>query len=296
MGESNISTSYGVESLFWNPAGVAKLENSASVLFSHMSYIADIGVEYGAVAANFEGFGVISLSIKALDVGEILVTTTQEPDGTGDTFSPQFITAGLSYSRQLTERIAVGLTANIVSERLGQVSADGLAFNVGVIYDDLADINGLSIGVVMKNIGPQMKYDGSGLYTQATVNELNRPPQYYKIEAAPFELPSTFEIGVGYKPVLDEMNSLQLSSTFQNNNFSADEYKLGAEYGYNNLFFLRAGYQGGLEIDSEDYIYGLTAGVGLNYAFEGIAVKVDYAFRDVEYFDGNHIFALTLGF
>lgn len=296
MGQSNISTSYGVESLFWNPAGVAKLDNSASVLFSHMSYIADIGVEYGAVAANFEGFGVVSFSIKALDVGDILVTTTQDPDGTGDTFSPQFLTAGLSYSRQLTERIAVGLTANFLSERLGQVSASGIAFNVGVIYDDLADINGLSIGVVMKNIGPQMKYDGSGLYTQAIVNELNRPPQYYKIEAAPFELPSTFEIGVGYKPVLDEMNSLQLSSTFQNNNFSADEYKLGAEYGYNNLFFLRAGYQGGLEIDSEDYIYGLTAGVGLNYDFEGIGVKVDYAFREVEYFDGNHIFALTLGF
>ncbi|GIK59188.1 MAG: PorV/PorQ family protein [Ignavibacteriota bacterium] len=296
MGESNVATSYGVESLFWNPAGVAKIDGSASVLFSHMSYIADIGVEYGAVAANFEGFGVISFSVKALDVGDILVTTTQDPDGTGDTFSPQFLTAGVSYSRQLTERIAVGLTGNFLSEKLGNVSASGFALNVGVIYNDLADINGLSIGVVMKNIGPEMEYDGSGLYTQASVTDLNRPPQYYKIDAAAFELPSTFEIGVGYKPVIDEMNTLQLSTTFQNNNFSPDEYKLGAEYGYNNLFFLRAGYQGGLEVESTDYIFGFTAGAGLNYAFEGISVKVDYAYRDVEYFDGNHIFALTLGF
>jgi hypothetical protein len=53
MGESNISTSYGVESLFWNPAGVAKMDGSTSVMFSHMSYIADIGVQYGAVSANF---------------------------------------------------------------------------------------------------------------------------------------------------------------------------------------------------------------------------------------------------
>jgi Type IX secretion system protein PorV len=296
MGQSNISTSYGIESLFWNPAGVSKMNNSADVMFSHMSYIADIGVEYGAVAANFEGFGIVSFSLKSLDIGDIPVTTTQNPDGTGDTYSPTMVTAGISYSRQLTERIAVGLTTNLISEKLGSVSASGIAFNVGVIYDDLADINGLSFGVVMKNIGPEMKYDGSGLYTQATVTDYNRPPGYYKVDAAPFELPSTFEIGLGYKPQLDEVNSLQLSGNFQNNNFSADEYKFGAEYGYNNTFFLRAGYQFAPNIDSQDYIYGLTAGVGIDYDFEGINLRIDYAFRDVDYFDGNHVFSLSLGF
>lgn len=78
----------------------------------------------------------------------------------------------------MTERIAVGLTGNFLSEKLGNVSASGFALNVGVIYNDLADINGLSIGVVMKNIGPEMEYDGSGLYTQASVTDLNRPPQH----------------------------------------------------------------------------------------------------------------------
>jgi hypothetical protein len=295
MGESNIATSYGVESLFWNPAGVARMNNSAQALFSHMSYIADIGVEYGAVSAKFVDFGVITLSIKALSVGDILVTTTANPDGTGDTFSPQMLTAGLSYSRQLTDRISVGITANFITETLGQVSANGVAFDVGVIYDDLADINGLSIGVVMKNIGPQMKYDGSGLFTQATVDAYNRPPQYYKIDSAPFELPSTFQLGLGYKPHFDEINSLQISGAFQNNNFSGDEYKVGAEYGYKNTFFIRGGYQMAPNV-SDDYIYGFTAGVGINYELEGIGVKVDYAYRDVEFFDGNHIFSLSLGF
>ncbi len=42
------------------------MNNSASVMFSHMSHIADIGVEYGAVSTNFEGFGVVSLSLKSL--------------------------------------------------------------------------------------------------------------------------------------------------------------------------------------------------------------------------------------
>jgi len=296
MGEANISTSYGIESLFWNPAGVAKMDNSVGVMFSHMSYIADIGVEYGAIATNFEGFGVVSFSIKALSIGDIAVTTTTNPDGTGDTFAPQMITAGLSYGRQLTERISVGLTANFITETLGSVSASGIAFNIGVIYDNLADVNGLSIGVVMKNLGPQMEYDGSGLFTTAEVTNYNRPPQFYKVDAAPFELPSSFELGIGFKPQIDEMNSLQFSGMFQNNNFSGDEIKLGAEYGYNDILFLRGGYQLAPDIDSEDYLFGFTAGLGIQYQLEGIGINVDYTFRSVQnYFDSNHVFAISLG-
>lgn len=296
MGEANVSTAYGVEALFWNPAGVAKMDHSAGVMFSHMSYIADIGVEYGVASANFDGFGVVSLSIKTLAMDDILVTTTQDPDGTGATFKPQILTAGLSYSRQLTERIAVGLTANFVTETLGDVSASGVAFNIGVIYDNLAELEGLSIGLVLKNVGPEMKFDGPGLYTQADVSDYNRPPSYYKIDAAGVEMPSTFEMGLGYKAKIDEANALQFSGMFQHNNFSDDEYKVGAEYGYNNTFFVRAGYLLAPDTPSENYLYGLTAGAGVNVDLEGIDLKIDYAYRYTQYFDGNHIFALSLGF
>ena len=295
MGESNLVTANGIEALFWNPAGVSHMQNNADVLFSHMSYIADIGVEYGAVAANFEGFGAIALSVKTLSIGDILVTTELNPDGTGDTFSPTMLTAGLSYSRMLTDAISIGLTANFISERMASVSATGIAFDFGVIYQNLADVNGLSIGVVLKNLGPDMKYDGSGLYYEGQVNGVNRPPTLYEVDSAPFEMPFNFQLAAGYRPVIDEMNSLEFTGIYQNNNFSGDETKLGAEYGYNNLFFVRAGYQFAMQ-EADNYIYGFTAGAGINYEIEGFGVKVDYAFRDVEFFDGNHVFALTLGF
>lgn len=295
MGESNLVSATGVEALFWNPAGVSHMNNSADVLFSHMSYIADIGVEYGAVAANFEGFGAVAFSVKSLSIGDIDVTTSLNPDGTGSTFSPTMVVTGLTYSRLLTDAISVGLTANYISERIADVSASGISFDVGLGYNNLANINGLSIGVVLKNLGPDMKYDGSGLFAEGQINEVNRPPTYYKIDSAPFELPANFQLAVGYKPVVDEMNSLQVTGIYQNNNFSGDEGKLGAEYGYNNLFFVRAGYQFALQ-EADNYIYGFTAGAGINYEVEGFGVKVDYAFRDTEFFDGNHVFALTLGF
>ena len=296
LGGAEVATSTGIEALFWNPAGVAEMDNSATVAFSHMNYIADIGVEYGAVSANFEGFGVVSLNIKSLSVGDIPVTTTTNPDGTGQTYSPQELTVGATYSRRLTDRIDVGVTANFITETLGEVSANGIAFNAGVKYNNLADINGLNFGIVLKNIGPSMKFSGPGLLQKADVTGFNRPASYYTVDAASFELPSSFELGFGYKPVINDMNALQLSATFKNNNFSGDEYQFGAEYGYNNMFFLRGGYSMSPKSQSEDYIFGLTAGLGINYDLGGIDVKIDYAYRDVKYFDANHVFAISLGF
>ena len=293
---SGIATAEGLDAIYWNPAGLAKSNRSTLVGFSHMNYIADIGVENGAVATSIEGIGTIALSLKSLSVGEIAVTTTTDPDGTGKTFKPQFITAGLTYSRRLTDRIGVGVTTNLITESLGDVSASGVGFNIGLIYDNLGDIDGLSFGIAMKNVGPQMKYDGSGLYITATGDGLKRQPGLFKIESASFELPSTFEIGFGYKPYVDKSNSIQVSADFQNNNFSGDEYKFGLEYAYAKTFYLRAGYATSPKSQSDDYIYGLTCGAGINYAMEGLTLSVGYAYRDVKYFDANHVFELSLGF
>ncbi len=71
-------------------------------------------------------------------------------------------------------------------------------------------------------------------------------------------------------------------------------YKINSEYGYNSIFFVRAGYQFALLI-SENYICGFTTGIGNDYKVRGFGFKVDYSYRDVEFFDGNHIIALTLG-
>jgi len=299
MGESNLVTASGIEALFWNPAGVSHMTNNADVMFSYMDYIADIGVQYGAVAANFEGFGTISFAVKSLSVGDIAVTTTSNPDGTGETFSPTEIVAGLSYSKMLTDAISVGITANFVTETLAEVSATGFSFDFGVIYNNLADINGLSIGVVAKNFGTDMTFDGTGLY-----QVVSEPPynvnRYLTVQAAPFQMPFNFQLAAGYKKPLDEINSLEFTGIYMNNNFSPDEYKLGAEYGYNNMFFVRAGYQfsndPGESFGDSNYLYGFTAGAGFNYDVEGFSVKIDYAYRYAQFFDGNNVFALTLGF
>ena len=92
LGGASIANTSGIESLYWNPAGLARSAVNASAMFSTMSYIADINVNYMAVAARFPKLGTLAFSLKALDVGDIPITTESRPDGTGGTFSPAFFT------------------------------------------------------------------------------------------------------------------------------------------------------------------------------------------------------------
>jgi hypothetical protein len=304
MGGASVATSAGIDAIYWNPAGLARSTFGASAMFSHMSYIADIPVNYFAVGATFEGFGSLGFSLKSIGIGDIAVTTEDYTDGTGEIISPTYVTLGVTYSRMLAENISVGVTTNLITERVDRVSATGFGVNAGVQYSNLGNVPGLNIGVAIKNMGPQMQFDGSGLLHQGEIGPDGRQG-FYKVEAGAFELPSTIEIGGSYSKTFSDDNIVTLVSLFQNNNFSVDEYKLGAEYSYRNYFFLRAGWDIAesmsdatlpANVDQATYLYGGSAGVGVHSNLGDMDVTVDYAYRSVKFLDGNHVVSIKLGF
>jgi hypothetical protein len=296
MGNATSSIVKGIDAIYWNPAGLSRTSTSAEAMFSWMSYIADININYAAVAATFEGFGSVGLALKSVGFGDIEITNEIAPDGTGQIFSPTYVVVGLTYSLLLTDRISVGLTGNVISETIDRVSATGVAFDAGVQYSSFADVSGLTIGVAVKNIGPTMTFDGAGLYRTAEAVDHLRPPTLYKVEAQEDELPSTIELAVGYETTLAEDHGLTVVGVFQNNNLADDQYKFGAEYAFANQLFLRAGYDYMPESYDDARMYGATFGGGVKQTFGTLAVGIDYAYRSVEYLDGNHVITVTLGF
>ena len=93
LGGSSLSTTNGVEALYWNPAGLGHMEGSAEAMFSSMSYIADINVVYGAVAGKFGSFGNVGFTIKSLSFGDIPLTTEDDPENvSGRFYSPTMVT------------------------------------------------------------------------------------------------------------------------------------------------------------------------------------------------------------
>lgn len=300
MGGSGIATSSGIDALHWNPAGFGRLSGAAEGTVSRMSYIADINVSYGAVGINFGGFGAIGLSVKALDFGEIPLTTTDDPEGFGGrTFNPSFVTLGLSYARAFTDAITAGGTVKIISENFHRVTGKGLALDFGVQYHGVAGFRGVNLGVALKNVGPQVSFDGPALLRLADVTDGRRPTQYYSSAAASWELPTSVEIGLAYQNKFAESVSYSMNTTYANNNLALDGYRFGGEVGYamQNLHLAaRAGYELSDKGGADEQIFGPTLGFGLTYATEGMDITIDYAYRSVDLFNSNNLFSLKLGF
>lgn len=298
MSGSAVAIASGLEAIYWNPAGVFLTETDASALFSFREYIADMSMSYTAISGNFGDFGTLGLSLRNLSIGDINVTTMDQPDGTGEVVSPTYFVLGITYSRMLSERVSIGANFNLINESWAGVNANGFSVDAGVQYRDLFT-PGLSVGVVVKNLGGAMKYDGSSLFIQADESGSERGNTFYKVAAAEFELPSEFAIGLSYSREINEENSLSVSTAFQNNNFAYDDYKVGLEYSYRDILFLRGGYNFSPQStdDQMNIWQDYTLGLGINLKeFSSLDISLDYAFIPVEFFDSNHTFAIKVNF
>jgi hypothetical protein len=300
MAGSTYASVSGVEAIYWNPAGLSRLPGSAEGMFSSMTWLADIKVTYGVAAATFGSFGTIGLSVKSLDFGDIPLTTVDDPENrSGATFSPGFMTLGLTYSRLITDAVSAGVTAKLISETIPLASSTGVAFDLGLQYHGLFDVKGLDLGVDVKNIGPEMTWGGSGLLRSATSSEGNRPEQRYALVAAGFELPSMIDIGLSYVGKSDIL-LYSVSGSYTSNNLYVDEYKVGAEVGFalgQLSLFARGGYIFYPQIEqSSDKIFGPSAGFGITYQMETTSITADYGYRSVDLFAGNNVFSVKIGF
>jgi hypothetical protein len=282
----------GVEAINWNPAGVGRLVGTEA-MFSRYDYIADIKMSFAGVAVNFGGTGTFGFSVRAMDFGDIPVTTVTQPEGTGSTFSPNYAVFGLTYSNRLTERISGGVNIKYVTEKITRSSATGMAFDLGIQYHSTT---GITLGVVLRNLGPSMNYTGDDMeyYTPVPVQEPGSVSRPLRLSGAEYELPSTLEIGIGYEFAFTEQHTLGISANFQNSNFGSDEYRFGAEYAWNDIIFFRGGYSRVSNMDN--YLYGPSAGIGVKIHV-GVTTYIicDYAYRSVQRFNANQWVSVKLG-
>jgi hypothetical protein len=270
----------------------------AEASFSYMTYFADMNVSYATVGYNVEGVGTFGLGLQALDIGGIEVTTIDRPEGTGEVLNPDFITLTATFSKMLTDRIMFGLNTKLISERIGNMSASAVAWDFGLQYR--SDIN-IDFGVTLKNIGTNMQFDGTGIEFNSAVpySSPNATTRKTKADLASNELPTSLNMGLAYRYNINEQNNLNVTTLYASNSYNIDQVIGGMEYSFDNLVFLRVGYEAPLfESDSpyetDDYQYGLTFGAGVNLDVGGNVLHLDYAYRDMQLFDGNNYF--TLGF
>jgi hypothetical protein len=288
---ATLATASGAEAMYWNPAGIVTEENT-DVLLTHTEYLSNMNLEYAALTSHALG-GMFGASFKALSLGKIYVTTENAPEGTGEISSPTFSVAQIAYARQMTDKVRFGGSAAVVSERVLQESATGVSFDFGFEFDP--QWYDLKFGFVMKNFGPSMQFRGADFENPADLSDTpGSSASIVQLESASFELPSYVSLGASRSWAVGTQGHFELNAVFQNNNFSADEYRGGAEYVIRNAIALRGGY---VYSSQDNYIYDWTAGVGWLVPLGDAHVAVDYTYTHVkDFFDSNQAFSVGVRF
>jgi len=279
-----------------NVAGLAHIPKT-EVLIGHTQYLVGTGIGLNAIGVGqrLGKNGVLGLSLMAMDFGDIAVTTTDQPEGTGATFSPNFFHLGVSYAHLFDNKVSVGFTIRAISETTADLSAQGLALDAGVQYVTGENDN-FKFGISLRNVGTPMRFGGEGLSFRATNPDgLINYDLSYDQRSASFELPSVLNIGASYDILIDSRNRITVLGNFTSNSFSRDAIGAGIEYGFNNVLMLRAAYKYDLESNLDavvNNVYsGLAAGATIEVPFSkknDTKFAIDYGYRATSTWDGTH--------
>ena len=304
-GNAGMSFVHGVDAIFGNVAGITSC-NTLDINFSHTSWLVGIGNDtrvssFGFLARVGES-SVLGLSFMTFSIGEIPITTTQNPDpGTLGTFKPNLMNINLAFAKSFSNSISGGLNLKIISESIKDMDGVGVAIDAGIQYVT-GPFDNIHFGITLKNIGPTMKFSGDGLSFKAFLVE-GSTQQFTMVQRVDdFELPTQLSIAAAYDWLFAETNRLTIAGNFASNSFTNDQLTGGLEYAWKEMFMIRAGYtwekgiwtKGGVENADEcmNINRGLSAGVSVQVPLSkkenGMKLAVDYSYRDTYTFNGTH--------
>jgi Type IX secretion system protein PorV len=296
MGGAFVGTANDVTSLYWNPAGVARLDHSEA-MFSHSNWIAQMNFDYAAVSIPLESFGTIGLSFTSLTMPDMLVRTVERPDGTGERFSAGSFAVATHYARNLSDKFSIGFTAKYISETIWDMSANGFAIDVGTLFTTNF-LNGMRIGASISNFGTDMKLAGRDTRTFHPIDPTklgsnDQIPQNIEMDA--WHLPLNFQFGIAVDAIKSDENLLTIAVDALHPSDNYESLNVGAEYGFQNMFFIRGGYQSLFLADSEG---GLSLGAGIlaDLFGGGMKARADYAYNDFGRLKAVHVLALSVFF
>ena len=304
-GNAGMSFVHGVEAIYGNVAGISSC-NRLDLDFTHTSWLVgydnDIRISSFGFLVRVGESSVLGLSLMSFSLGEIPVTTTQNPDpGTLGTYKPNLMNINLSFAKSFSNSISGGFNLKIISESIRDMGGVGVALDAGIQYVT-GPFDNIHFGITLKNIGPTMKFSGDGLSFRAFLME-GSTQQFTVIQRVDeFELPTQLSIAAAYDWMLGETSRLTFAGNFCSNSFTNDQLTFGMEYGWKEMFLIRAGYtyengiwkKGGVEDNSEcmNLNRGLSAGLSVQVPLSkdenGMKIAVDYSYRDTYTFYGTH--------
>ena len=261
MGESQVAATDDLYASYWNPAGLARLQQPQLALM-HNEWFAGINHEFVGFALPLKGAGTLGASASFLSFGEL---QGRDREGNETTiFRPYDVALILSYARGFGSSLAFGVNAKFLREQIADESGTGIAFDLGGLYN--FPETPLSLGFNAQHVGPRVKF----------------------VEEA-FGLPFTFRLGAAYRLWND---AFILTTDIIRPSDNDIAVGVGAGYTIGNILQLRTGYKYKIGGNDLGAISGLTGGFGLTL----LRFQIDYALVPFGVLGLTHRFSLVANF
>ena len=291
MGGAYSALADDITALYWNPAGIASMGNGINVGATYTRWFGDINHNFiGAVMPISEKFRA-GVSMTFVDYGT-LRSATLDKDYNAGTFNVNDLAIGLTLAGAMTDRFSFGFTARYIHNTILDLSADGLAFDAGSLYQ--TDFYNMKISLALSNLGPDRSYQGNSLSLLATNPNINTVGRALdtRLVTSDFPIPLTFRIGVGTDLFQGKVEGqiLNVAAEFATHSDNAETFNFGGEYVWNDLVALRAGYA-----FNEDQL-GLGAGLGFRYKSEDFNGNIDYSMNTTRNFGLLHRISISAAF
>lgn len=306
----NTANIQGIESERLNIAGLAFTDKTEiGAAYALWMQGSGVGVIHGGVAQKIKGDNVIGITVQALNLGEVELTTTSNPEGGIGSYKPSFVNIGVSYARKFSNSISGGVTVRLIDENLGNLNAFGMCIDAGLQYVTGPKDN-IHFGVSLRNVGTPMKFGGDALATEVNIVSSSTYTLQEESKTNQFELPTQLNIGAAYdfwmgakkeiKPkVFKQDYRLTAVANFTSNAFGYDYYGVGLEFGWREILMLRAAWRfekGQFNSGTRLDVYtGPAAGLTVNIPFKkegGPHLALDYSYRATSPFLGTHSLGL----
>lgn len=280
MAGASVSMDADGFSTFTNPAATADLK-SFHTSISNLSIGAGIQQSYLAVSIprknNFSTFG---FSLNMLNSGAMEKRTEFQPEGTGEIFYVTNMALGGTYAQQLSDMFSAGVTMKFIYEKVDTYTNATVAADVSFLYK--TDYKDLNFAVMIQNFGGSSAINGDDLPV-----DFNRS---LDPSADNYSVPTVFSLGASIVPWRKDKHSLLVALQLNHPTDNAENYRVGVEYEYNKLLYVRAGYK--LNVSAQSLP---TFGFGMRYNIGAHPLYINYAANPTDYLGIQHTIGFAFG-
>ncbi|MEW6618793.1 MAG: PorV/PorQ family protein [bacterium] len=239
MGEAFCAVADSVDSIYYNPAGLARLkQKEVSAMYGDKREdTARTLLTYCQPLEDEDEAGVFACGIIYQDLGEI-ETRNNQNQFTGN-LNPNEFALLFAYARPYTDNLSIGGNLKYIQRDLKKVKAKGFALDLGVLY--YPQLPDLTLGACLENLGTKIEGD---------------------------ELPLNLRVGLAYCPIENLTGTIDLNQPLYNSKLGTN---VGLEYTY-NILAVRIGY-----LNKGREVSGLTYGFGFKVIAAGFSLRTDFA-------------------